>query len=203
MFMSVKRIKPAQQGELDGACGFYSIVNAIHLLEPDLPRDMLFTQTISAFLHDGDPMRFVHGTNRGTIKNTLSRLLSYLHENYDFYHDKSGYQYQFKFSLPYWSNDKDRSRKDVLNILEESSFKKGKVCIIGYGNQEEGYDHWTVVKQAKKEHLITHDSSEESAKIELSQLRVDSTQNSNVSRPYNLYTKDLIIIEKITIKETT
>jgi len=200
--MSIKRTKPAQQGELDGACGFYSIVNAIHLLEPDLPKDMLFTQTISAFLHDGDPMRFVHGTNRGTIKNTLSRLLSYLHENYDFYDDKTGYQYQFKFSLPYWFNDKVRSRKDVLNILEASNCKKGKVCIIGYGNQEEDYDHWTVVKQTKGESLITHDSSGESTKIELSQLRVDSKQKSNISRPYNIYSEDLIIIEKITIKET-
>lgn len=198
--MSVKRIKPAQQGELDGACGFYSIVNAIHLIEPDLPKDMLFTQTISAFLYDGDPMRFVHGTNRGTIKNTLSRLLSYLHKNYDFFDDKTGHQYQFKFSLPYWSNDKARSRKDVLNLLEEASFKSGKVCIIGYGNQ--GDEHWTVVKQYKKENLITHDSSGESPKIELSQLRVDSKQKSNVSRPYNIYSEDLIIIEKITIKET-
>jgi len=200
--MSVKRIKPAKQGELDSACGFYSIVNAIHLLEPDLSKDMLFTQTIRAFLYDGDPMRFVHGTNRGTIKNTLSRLLSYLHKNYDFFDDKDGYQYQFKFSLPYWINNGTRSRKDVLSLIEESNFKSKKISIIGYRNQEENYDHWTVVKQTKKDSLITHDSSGESARIELSQLRVDSKQKSNVSRPYNLYSEDLIIIEKIKIKET-
>jgi len=38
------KVKAAKQGHLDGACGFYAIANAIHLLEPELKqkRDFFF-----------------------------------------------------------------------------------------------------------------------------------------------------------------
>ena len=77
--MSASRIKPAIQGHLDGACGFYAIVNAIHLLEPDIPQQELFNIAFSTFIQDGNPMAFIEGTSRGTIKNVLSRLLEYIH----------------------------------------------------------------------------------------------------------------------------
>jgi hypothetical protein len=39
--MAVKK-RPALQGELDGACGFYAMANGIHLLEPELALPEIF-----------------------------------------------------------------------------------------------------------------------------------------------------------------
>ncbi len=38
-----QKIKAAKQGHLDGACGFYAIANAIHLLEPELTQKEIFS----------------------------------------------------------------------------------------------------------------------------------------------------------------
>lgn len=104
--MSVKRIKPSKQGDLDGACGFYAVVNALRSLEPELNENELFTQTIKAHLADGNPMSFVEGIFRGSIKNVLSRVLDYLGLNYDFTYNITAVPYIFDFKIPYWMHDK-------------------------------------------------------------------------------------------------
>tara|TARA_R110002126_G_scaffold92914_3_gene220332 strand:- start:650 stop:1258 length:609 start_codon:yes stop_codon:yes gene_type:complete len=198
--MSANRIKPAKQGHLDGACGFYAIVNAIHLLEPDLPQKELFNITISTFIQDGNPMAFIEGTNRGTIKNVLSRLLEYIHSNYELTDNTTDEPYRIKFSIPYWVKDNDRSRKDVIDTLSQANYRKGTVCILGFGmndGDELDYAHWTVIKGFKDRCFITHDSGQEAKKINLDTIRIDSQQRKNSQRPYNFFSEDIFILERV------
>lgn len=198
--MSANRIKPAKQGNLDGACGFYAIVNAIHLLEPDIPQQELFNVVISTFIKDGDPMAFIEGTRRGTIKNVLSRLLEYIHSNYELTDNTTNEPYRIKFSIPYWINDIERSRKDVIDTLSQANYRKGTVCILGFAmndGDELDYAHWTVIQAFKDRCFITHDSGEEAKKINLDTIRIDSQQRKNSQRPYNFFSEDIFVIERI------
>lgn len=198
--MSISRIKPSKQGDLDGACGFYAVVNALKSLEPDLDAQELFTQTLRSHLYDGDPMRFINGTNRGSIKNVLSRVIEYLHENFTFTDNKSGLEYEFCTKMPFWRADKERNRQSMLAVLKQADFKAGKVCIIGYGygdgNGEANYAHWTVVTKFSDDGLHLFDSDREKKFISFDSIRVDSKQYSNVARPYNIYSEDIFIISR-------
>lgn len=70
--MSSRIIKPAKQGQLDGACGFYAILNAMTALEHPLQRKEVFTQVIAAFMQDVNFSSYFDGTRRGTIKIRLA-----------------------------------------------------------------------------------------------------------------------------------
>ena len=197
--MTAKRLKPAKQGQLDGACGFYSIVNAIHLLEPELPPQELFSEAISAFIQDGDPMAFVEGTRRGTVKNVLSRVIGYIHSYYELTDDKTNQPYQLTFSIPYWVKDTERSRQDVIDILGQSNYRKGTVCILGY-EMNDGVNsckHWTVIKGFKDDNVITHDSGGGAKKISLNTVRVDSKLSKHSQRPFNFLSEDIFVIQRV------
>lgn len=197
--MSTKRIKPSKQGELDGACGFYSIVNALHLLEPELCKSELFTETLRSFLADGDPMRIVNGTSRGSVKNTLSRVIETFHSNYNFFDEKTDEPYQFSSHMPFWQRTKDRTRESVLDVLKQIDFKQGTVGIMGYhySDGDSEYHHWTVLKKVCNEFLYTFDSSGEVKEISFDEVRVDSTQLKHSVRPFNIFSDDIFLISRV------
>ena len=101
--MSVIRLRPHIQGELDGACGFYAIVNALRLLEPELEGKELFNFAMRGFLESGNPMAFSEGTRRGSIKNTLSRTIASVHSEF-ILKNEDGTPYRFGFNIPYWQS---------------------------------------------------------------------------------------------------
>lgn len=160
------RIKtiPAQQGNLDGACGFYAITNAIHLLEPDLAPFDIFRAAWKNFLKDGDPMRIIDGTTRGNLKKILSRTISEINESYTLTNSDES-PYSFEFEIPYWHSEKSRGRDDVLDILQSVNHRKGCVAIVGYSYAQSkngnNYNHWTVIRESDQQGIVTHDSSGE------------------------------------------
>jgi len=192
--MSIKRVKPVKQGDLDGACGFYAIVNALKTLEPDLNESELFTQVIGSYMLDGDFNNFFEGTRRGSIKNTLSRVIEYINNRYDLFNDKTLELYEFNFTIPYWYKDTPRTRKKVLEVIKQADNGKNKVCIIGYDYEQGG--HWSVVKKVTDKGMHMVDSSYEKPIIHFDDAKVDSVHKPNRSKPYNLCSGDIFIIEK-------
>ncbi|MGK0269668.1 MAG: hypothetical protein ACI88H_000300 [Cocleimonas sp.] len=192
--MTIRRIKPVKQGDLDGACGFYSIVNALKTLEKDFDEEELFTQVISGFLRDGDVNKFFDGTYRGTIKNTLSRVLEYINASYNLYDEKSSELYELTYNIPYWQLNEPKTRKQILDSVGQADNGKNCVCIIGYEHETGG--HWSVVKKVSSKGLHMVDSSYEKSVIPFEELRVDSKQSKNRKKPYNLTSGDIFIISK-------
>lgn len=201
--MSARKIsKAAKHGELDGACGFYAITNALHLLEPELEKSDVFKCVWESFLKDGNPMCIIKGTTRGSLKNILSRTIDAIHAGYELF-DEEGKPYSFGISIPFWHHGKERDRNDVMNEIGQADFRNGSVVIIGYQyaslpQGEDECNHWTVIREIKEDCLITHDSSYESKRIPLSAIRVDSfSQSYHSARPYNIYSQDVFVIKKI------
>ena len=199
--MSSRRIKPAKQGQLDGACGFYAILNAMTALEHSLQRKEVFTQVIAAFMQDGNFSKYFDGTKRGTIKNTLSRVIDYFNTEFEFFDDKTQECFQFEFSIPYWLKGTSPSRKEVLEYLDLADNGKEYICIVGYdfytGDPNEPLGgHWSVVRKTSEKGLHMLDSSEEKSIIPLGELTVDSSRNPGPSKPYNLTSADIFIIRK-------
>lgn len=193
-----RKQNPSKQGELDGACGFYAITNLIAYLEPELSSEEIFRIVLQSFLYDGNPMRFVHGTNRGSIKNTLSRTLDTLHNEFVFADNKTGQSYEWRFRIPYWQSQ-PKNRQEVLDHIQESSHESGCASIIGYEyNDGVNYNaHWTVITGLRNEKLFTFDSSGEQKTIPLSQVRIDAApRSSHIARPYNICSRDLFTIWK-------
>ncbi|MBS6737115.1 MAG: hypothetical protein KH310_03385 [Enterobacteriaceae bacterium] len=195
--MAVKK-RPALQGELDGACGFYAIANGIHLLEPELTLPEIFPIILQQYVFDGDPMGFVNGIARGSLKNTLSRTMALLNAEYEFYDPKTREQWQFTFSMPYWHNDKPRDRRDILDTLSLANHKEGRVIIqaYDYNDGEQEYSHWTVISKVTDEGLATWDSSKEVKCIPFDKIRVDSIQHSNIARPWNIRSADTFVLSR-------
>tara|TARA_Y100001973_G_C5199214_1_gene336449 strand:+ start:2394 stop:2999 length:606 start_codon:yes stop_codon:yes gene_type:complete len=192
--MSIKRIKPAKQGDLNGACGFYAIVNALHALEHSLDQRELFTQVFDAFLQDGNHKNFIDGTYRGTIKNTLSRVVEYLNNEYQMYDDKTLELYEIEFTIPYWLKDTPRTRKQVIDQISQADNGKECICIVGYDHQAGG--HWSVVRKVSEKGLHMFDSDQEKRIIPLSELTIDSSRKPSDSRPYNFCSADIFVIRK-------
>lgn len=200
--MTARRInKPAIQGELDGACGFYAISNAINLLEPDLEKSDVFRIAWASFLEDGDPMRVIEGTTRGNLKNIISRTVGFINKNYAL-SSKDGSNYRLGFSIPFWHHDKLRDRKKVIDTINQADYRNGSVAIIGYKHSSlplsmDEYYHWTVIREMNDNKLITYDSSYESSQIDLDSVRVDSLSlDYHSARPYNIFSQNVFLIQK-------
>jgi hypothetical protein len=193
------KTKPKKQGELDGACGFYAITNAINILEPDLSPNEIFKTTLESFFIDGDPMRVLNGTTRGNLKNIISRTIDCINNCY-FLTQNDGTPYSFTFEIPYWHYTKQRDRKEVIDTLRNANHKLGSVVIMGYqfskGNSAPSYAHWTVVRDTTEDALIIHDSSNEKNNILYSEIRIDGSQTTHTGRPFNIFSSDIFLIRK-------
>ncbi|MFA6921416.1 MAG: hypothetical protein WC216_06195 [Gallionella sp.] len=181
--------KPAKQGQLDGAGGFYAATHALSILAPKIPREYIFEAVIWAAMQDGNPMNFVKGTRRGTVKNILSRTIALLNAQFT--------DNQFDFSIPYWQSQPE-DRKAFFSTFDNLSHKNGMVAIIGYAHKPDPinhYHHWTVVREFDGECFTTFDSGGEKIKIGMSEMRVNDPHFSyHSAQPYFMNSDDIFLV---------
>lgn len=196
-------IEPQKQGELDGACGFYSVANALNLLTGIDP-DVTFRCLIESMLQDKNPMCFVDGMRRGTLKDIISRTFKLLNEGgIKLIDEFSGEKYipNLVCKIPYWQSE-PKNRSEFLRLMKDVNLNKnGVVAIMGYKfSQNEhttSYAHWTVIKKVTDKSLITFDSSGERKVVPWNKVRVSSEnddKNFHSETPYFLFPKDLFLI---------
>jgi len=138
---------PARQGDLDGACGFYAVVNAVQLLYPKIDRTRLFNHIV----HD-HTQHFVHGTGRNQLNRVLQKAESFMASR------RVGMP--IRIERPFWKCTPatlEEYWETLRNMQGES-----EVPIIGYefnkGDKPNTDAHWSVVRKVTKKHLILHDS---------------------------------------------
>jgi len=145
-------VEPYQQGELDGLCGLYAIINAVNyclrqsaaLSEDDSQKlfDFLLRR-----LHDDDLLQRVFSTGIGT--RMMARLLddarSWLEDH------KGVYLYCTRPS----GHGSRHSVRQKLEVVSAHLHQRHTSVIIRAKGRE---DHWTVVRQINDKSILLFDS---------------------------------------------
>jgi len=140
---------PLHQGELDGLCGIYAVINALRTLCPEMPRELcdeLFALQLAAVSDDrSSPLDVV--TN-GIGKTTLRGLIGL---SCDEMFLRSKVTLHCRSLLL-----KRNAPLDAIWSEVERLVAGGGVVIAGLSGR---YDHWTVVRKATPRRLTLVDSS--------------------------------------------
>jgi hypothetical protein len=142
-------IKPLQQGNLDGLCGIYSIINAIRLLCKEIKREESFA--LFHFLIDKAKKRgnlnsvITQGLTPKKFKRLLKSALKWLKREYAIKIDQQRYKHKKsnKFTLKTAWRDFDKH----LN--------QNTVILIGFTGK---HNHYSVITGITAKTLVTFDS---------------------------------------------
>lgn len=142
--------KPVLQGELDGLCGLYSVINAICILwnypSKTLSR-RLFRRGIR-WLDENENLKSIvlDGMYFTTLKFLSEELKEYIEGNYTF-------NYYFETIIP----SKNIDISSIWSAIEAYLKNTQGVVIIGFQSKK-GADHWTVIMRATKKAWFLYDS---------------------------------------------
>lgn len=137
---------PYRQGELDGLCGIYALVNAVDYLCGPLTKRKarkLFEQVLT-HLESRGPLtpRCTWGTTIHEIGGVLKYVICT--------------QYPIKRYKPFHKQSIVSHEVYIRTLSDFLAQPNTIVFLILYGH----FNHWTLVKRITKKTLMTHDSSE-------------------------------------------
>lgn len=162
--MRRRQPRPFEQGELDGLCGVYSVINSLNwalhsfhashretrrragqLIEEE--REDLFASAVRVLPHRRYGLcPVVHGINGAELSRVLKKSVAWLQ-------DKRGLQLGIR--RPFYRRVRVTTRRLSL-VLTEHLKKPGAAAIIGV---EPPWQHWTVVVGVTAKRLTLLDSS--------------------------------------------
>lgn len=136
--------KPYQQGQLDGLCGVYALVNAVQLLCGPLnvrQSQQLFEQLLSALEKRGS---LLHYCTRGITLTELSYLLKQV----------IGPQYPIIRRKPFHRRPKPPP-SHYFRALDQFLAQPHTAALVGMAG---AISHWTLLHQVTDSRLLTFDS---------------------------------------------
>jgi hypothetical protein len=139
-------ILPKQQGDLDGACGFYSVANATQLVTGVPTTDESFRQVVCGHTQTNRqmlPWDLLMGVDRAEMNNLL---VSYL-------------PLGVSIHRPFWKRRPDLSEywETVLGHL--ASPKTAAIVAFHHERPNDLRSHWTVVRSATNKSFELYDSA--------------------------------------------
>jgi hypothetical protein len=169
--------KPYTQGLVDGLCGFYSILNAIHLLKPNI--DIKRAEQIMATMVKMNPHKFHNKFIDGIDGDTLKQVLTYTLQNEK---DMKKMSYSISFE-----NDFFMDAYEYLSCLQ-SKLKRNSCAIISIAHP---VYHWSVIEKIdmKREEIICFDSFYSKFKMPFSKVDIKPKRNK-----WELITDETIIL---------
>jgi hypothetical protein len=174
---------PYKQGLLDGMCGFYSVINAIHYLKSDFTiekAEKLLKSMISLKPHSFHRM-YSDGTYHENVISFVKHIIS-----------KRGFK-TFSYSTPF-QDDEFEDAHEFVSCLKQHVDGKKSVAIVLVGNP---WYHWTVISKidTKKELIHLFDScldpEDEECRIKMMDLSLKKKQQK-----YELCSQETIIISR-------
>lgn len=179
-------MKAAKQGEFDGACGLYSIGNALSYVLPTdrASKDLVFYEVFRQYhMLYGDSQPLVDGIYRSRLNEVLKAAVAALNQPCRIYR-------------PYWAPAAKPSLQEFKEKL--SSGVAAGVCILGYeycrNDESDYYSHWTVITGVTDKSMKTLDSSSESDWIPFSKCRVWDESGRHRAKPYKLSYTDTFVL---------
>lgn len=146
-----RRIAPLRQGDLDGLCGVYAIVNALRWLCPRFSAADAFCLFNTLFEARAQrpvrhPLAFIY---RGLTRSALTLLVE---AAMAWAATALGIHLEAAWLAPH---KKQRDRLDTVWRHLERHLGEGAIAIIGIGKASE---HWTVAVEINRSHLVLLDS---------------------------------------------
>lgn len=140
-------LKPLRQGDLDGLCGVYAILNALQWLLPKA-RDTdyltkLFDKTIG-------PIYKIENIRDGGEEPELRKVFQFVKK-----HVAADFKVRLQLTAPFDNADDIKRPDQAMQTMFDT--EKGGVFIFGF----EGFDsHWTVARGLTVNEVILFDSWE-------------------------------------------
>ncbi len=167
--------KPIKQGELDGLCGVYTIVNAFNNVLPknitnNLFREDIFKVAIKEVDYEiGLKNAIFNGIKFEVLKNILGTCIEHI--------DK-------KYNITVGIEDISDTYSEKIHILSQKVDEfldgRGKVVIVGLSGK---FDHWSIVTRVsdsgKTWHMIDSDTIKEIRVARLT-TRENPTKNRDI-----------------------
>ncbi len=142
-------MKPFQQGQLDGLCGFYSIINALRLINGGITEDKCYEHTEDWLLAlEKKRGKLAKVVATGLYLNDMIYVLTMASERYD-----------FRRSRPYYKQSKVDLDAFWTNMQDFFSSGNHRAIIIGYySNLWDDDGHWSVVRKVTDKSIQLFDS---------------------------------------------
>jgi hypothetical protein len=189
---TTETVEPAYQGEFDGLCGIYAIINAIRLLCPEVDEGtakQLFKRLL-ATLHkrETDPVAPVW---RGMRMLTLKRLAK---EAKRFMRAECG----IKLKARRWEREERETITNVAIFWKrlEQELSRQRVPIIGFGGK---IQHWSVAQGLTPKLMKLCDSSDMTA-VRRKGCRLPIKGRGFDSNRYLLFASQILFIERTRAK---
>jgi hypothetical protein len=174
--------QPYKQGILDGMCGFYSIINALHYLKPNMnsKKSESVLMTMVKTKRDSFHSLYMHGMYFEILVNLVDRIMKQK--------DKHGFSNISHFAC--FEDEEFEDHYEYLSCLEEYVVPEKSVAIISIGHP---WHHWTVTTKVdlKKEKLHLFDSYYDRKNLSFSDLSIKRKKDK-----FQLYTHETLIITK-------
>ena len=143
--------RPYRQGDLDGLCGVYSVVNAVRALCPEVDGDgaaWLFDKLIQSLRKAGanPSIAVAGGVGRGEVESLIRAAIACVDDEYDIALTVR--------RLP--RALRQTKRLDELWQTLATAISPSAVAILGLGGKQ---SHWTVAVQVSANQLRLFDSS--------------------------------------------
>jgi len=144
-----RRIKPKRQGDLDGLCGVYSIINAMCAVykRKKIDKYRLFKHLLLTLEKDTTvTAAILDGTYKKHLNNMMETAVAYV-----------GKKHGARITInPLFKHNSNISLKSYWKTLQEFLSKSKRRCVIvGYRGK---HDHWTVIYDVTNDALKLLDS---------------------------------------------
>ncbi len=185
------RPKPQRQGDQDGACGFYSIGNALSLLYPELDVDLIFHHIFRHYFSSVSADHFRSGLGRRLLNELLTASIESLAEE----------GVCIEVSRPFWQASAP-SLKAFRTVLAGHFAEPGRVAaIIVYqycrSTDEEEVLHWTVARAVTPRTIRIFDSDLDRVVLRFSRCRVAGQFRKHKKRPYLIRTPYIFLLRRV------
>lgn len=144
----MKPIKPYRQGDLDGLCGIYAVINAVCLISDNIkiePLQDIFHKTIKLQIKHRKSVTFmVNGISQAKVARLMQRIIKP--------------NFNIKYSRPYKTR-KELSVPELWSSYSDYLNGSDKRCII-ICYETKTYGHWSIVQAMTAKRLYLFDSSE-------------------------------------------
>ena len=139
-------MKPYRQGDLDGLCGAYAVINAMRLISKNTNAEEwqdTFLKTMKFQLKHRHSISFiVYGLSQVKVARIMQRIIRP--------------SFDFTYSRPF-KNRKKIALTELWDSFSGYLYGHDKRCII-IGYETETYDHWTIVRSMTVNRLNLFDS---------------------------------------------